>query len=67
MEADLNLVDLGAGDAKKTLILLEECQKKGKELTYIPIDISRGSNEKLSQTLHEKLPKLNAQIITGEF
>lgn len=67
MEADFNLVDLGAGDAKKTYILLRECQKQGKELTYIPVDISQGSNEKLAESLSQKLPKLNAHIITGEF
>lgn len=67
MKGDFNLVDLGAGDAKKTLILLEESQRQGRGLTYIPIDISRGSNEKLFDTLSEKFPNLNAQIITGEF
>jgi len=60
-------VDLGAGDATKTLILLKEAQRLGKDLTYIPIDISKGSNDKLAGTLTKQLPQLNSHIITGEF
>jgi L-histidine N-alpha-methyltransferase len=60
-------VDLGAGDAIKTMILLEEAQRLGKDLTYIPIDISKGSNEKLAVNLSKQLPHLSSHIITGEF
>ena len=43
-----NLVDLGAGDGVKTMVLLEACMKK-KEVMYVPIDISKGSNEELAK------------------
>lgn len=39
-----NLVDLGAGDGVKTIVLLE-ASLKNKEVMYVPIDISKGSNE----------------------
>jgi uncharacterized SAM-dependent methyltransferase len=36
---------LRAGDATKTQIFLKEGQSTGKDLTYVPIDISKGSNQ----------------------
>ena len=61
-----NLVDLGAGDGVKTMVLLEVCMKK-KEVMYVPIDISKGSNEELAKELKRKVPGVNATIVTGTY
>jgi L-histidine N-alpha-methyltransferase len=44
MGSTFNLIDLGAGDGSKTMILIKEALAQKKDITYVPIDISRGSN-----------------------
>lgn len=46
-----NLVDLGAGDGRKTKILIEEGLKKKCDFSYIPIDYSRGLAEDLTKDI----------------
>lgn len=38
-----NLVDLGAGDGKKTMILIEEALRMNADFQFVPIDISEGA------------------------
>lgn len=53
MPGEFNLVDLGAGDGTKSLVLLQEALKTGKTTVFVPIDISKGSNEQLAARLHQ--------------
>lgn len=46
-----NLVDLGAGDGRKTKILIEEGIKKNSNFSYMPIDYSRGLAEDLTKDI----------------
>ena len=63
-----NLVDLGAGDALKTKILLKEALKEGYDFSYIAVDISDDSNKVLAENLKEVTEnKLDMTIITGTF
>ncbi|MFC1978613.1 L-histidine N(alpha)-methyltransferase [Chloroflexota bacterium] len=39
----VNLVELGAGDGKKTFLLLEHFLEKGLQFRYVPIDISESA------------------------
>ncbi len=39
-EESFDLVDLGAGDAMKTSILIHECLAQSQNMTYVPVDIS---------------------------
>ena len=39
-DGPINLVELGAGDGKKTFLLLEHFLEKGLQFRYVPIDIS---------------------------
>lgn len=64
---EFNLIDLGAGDGIKTMILLEEGVKMKKHITYVPIDFSNGSNEVLGKALKKKLPNVDATIITSTY
>ena len=62
-----NLVELGAGDGKKTQFLLEAAMKEEYDMEYVPIDISHDSNLLLSEHLKEHQPNLNMTIITALF
>ena len=53
-----NLVELGAGDGRKTSILIDHFIKKGLRFKYIPIDISEGAMQFLMQLMNKKFPKL---------
>lgn len=48
------LIELGAGDGGKTLILLDQFIKSGMKIHYAPIDISEGAIIQLVDTLESK-------------
>ena len=58
-----DLIELGAGDGKKTKILLKELVDKNYDFDYLPIDISQNVLNELKLTLKEEIPevKVNAQ------
>jgi L-histidine Nalpha-methyltransferase len=64
---NFDLVDLGAGDAAKTKILLRELLAEHVALTYIPIDISAHAMEDLTEELHRELPALPVKALTSEY
>jgi L-histidine Nalpha-methyltransferase len=66
-QTSFDLIDLGAGDAAKTKILLREMLAEHLPFTYIPIDISAHAMDELSQTLHQQLPALPVKALTSEY
>ncbi len=62
-----DLIELGAGDGKKTKVLLEELLKQQRNFTYIPIDISKNAIDRLSQSLAAKWPTMNIQGEQGTY
>ncbi|ARN79085.1 L-histidine N(alpha)-methyltransferase [Nonlabens spongiae] len=56
-----DLIELGAGDGKKTKLLLEQLHKDQVEFTYIPIDISKHSIDELTKSLKKKWPEMDVQ------
>jgi len=62
-----NLVELGAGDGRKTSILLEHFLNKKFDFQYIPIDISKASIQSLTERLNIKFPELIAKGIVAEY
>lgn len=56
------LIELGAGDGGKTLILLEQFLKSGKEIHYAPIDISEGAIKQLVDTLESKFSDASIEV-----
>lgn len=48
-----NLIELGSGDGRKTVVILEELLQQGHDFEYIPIDISSDA----TRTLLEKFEK----------
>ncbi len=53
-QESFQLIELGAGDGRKTLILLEQFLKNGMQIHYAPIDISEGAIKNLVVTLESK-------------
>jgi len=61
------LVDLGAGDAKKTKVLLEHFYKNNASFSYIPIDINRDVLEDLEESLNRDIPGLETLPVLAEY
>lgn len=66
-DGPFNLVDLGAGDGKKTMILLEELRRAGADFTFVPIDISEGAMRALVATIHERMPDVKVEGLVSEY
>lgn len=65
--APLNLVDLGAGDGRKTRVLLEHCTKAGKDFRYVPIDISEGAMRTLVESVRTHTPEVEIEGLVSEY
>lgn len=63
----INLIDLGAGDGKKTKILLRYMVQNDFDFVYKPIDISKTILEELKNSLKKELPTLKVEPETGEY
>ncbi|MFO8235934.1 MAG: L-histidine N(alpha)-methyltransferase [Bacteroidales bacterium] len=61
------LIELGAGDAVKTQILLKHFQQKKTEFTYVPIDISQHVLTLLESDLFKNLPSIDVRPFQGEY
>ena len=64
---EFDLVELGPGDASKSMYLLNEILRTGVDFTYYPIDISSNVIQTLEKTLPEKFPALQMQGLNGEY
>ena len=62
-----DLVELGAGDASKTIYLLQHLKQVGCDFQYVPIDISRTMIQYLQQELPKKLPGLFVKGLNGDY
>jgi dimethylhistidine N-methyltransferase len=62
-----DVVELGAGDASKSIYLLKELLKKGLIFTYFPVDISANVISTLQKELPKKLPSLQINGLNGEY
>lgn len=63
----INLVDLGAGDGRKTYILLRHLLRTGQDVTLVPIDISEAAMQVLMADVEVLFPALSVQGIVGEY
>ena len=64
---EFDIVELGAGDATKSIHLLKELKQKDFNFTYYPIDISSNVIELLENNLPEELPGLKVKGLNGEY
>lgn len=66
-ENGLDLIELGAGDGKKTKVLLKYMADNKFNFIYKPIDISENAVEMLSTNLAQEMPTLNVDAEVGEY
>ena len=62
-----DLIEFGAGDGKKTKVLLNHFLNQGIDFTYQPIDISQNALNLLADDLRQSLPNLNLETLRGEY
>jgi len=62
-----DLIELGAGDGKKTKVLLRELVENDVDFTYKPIDISQNSIDNLTADLLDIFPDLDVQGEQGTY
>lgn len=62
-----DLIELGAGDGKKTKILLQELLENQYSFTYHPIDISKNAVDGLTEDLNTEFPDLLVEGLVGEY
>ncbi len=66
-ENGLDLIELGAGDGKKTKILLKYMVENKFNFIYKPIDISENAVEMLTANLAQEMPALHIDAEVGEY
>jgi L-histidine Nalpha-methyltransferase len=62
-----HLIDLGAGDALKTKILLKQLAQCHASFNYVPVDISKDAMLQLTDSLDKALPDIDVQAVVGEY
>lgn len=63
----LNLIELGAGNGKKTKVVLEQLLKQEKQFRYIPIDISGSALAELKDSLAMEFPDIMVTPKQGSY
>lgn len=66
-ENGLDLIELGAGDGKKTKVLLKYMAENNFNFVYKPIDISENALKLLSKALAKEMPTLTVNTKNGEY
>lgn len=62
-----NLVDLGAGDGRKTKVVLEHLHGLGVPVRYVPIDISESAIEGLVSDVQATFPGMEVEGLVSEY
>ncbi len=62
-----DIIEFGAGDGSKTISLLKTISTLNPEIVYKPVDISRSALLKLTQNVASELPRLQMQLIEGDY
>lgn len=64
---EFDLVELGAGDGKKTKILLRHLYSEGIPFQFIPIDISENALNELELSINNELPLVKVKTLQGTY
>ena len=65
--ASFKLLELGAGDGKKTKILLKYLSENNYKFKYQPIDISQNALDGLEKSLQNELPQVSVETRQGTY
>ncbi|MGB3591683.1 MAG: L-histidine N(alpha)-methyltransferase [Nonlabens sp.] len=66
-DTGFDLIELGAGDGKKTKVLLQELHQHQCDFTYIPIDISQHAIDDLQNSIKSRWPEMDVQGEQGTY
>tara|TARA_B100000929_G_C15504113_1_gene418320 strand:+ start:574 stop:1542 length:969 start_codon:yes stop_codon:yes gene_type:complete len=66
-DAGFDLIELGAGDGKKTKVILKELVDKNYKFNYLPVDISQNVLEELETSLAEEISEVDVKIQQGTY
>lgn len=66
-ENGFDLIELGAGDGKKTKILLKYLAENKVEFDYLPVDISQHSLNQLEKSIHQAIPEVKVKTLQGMY
>lgn len=64
---EIDVIELGAGDGTKTVYFLKALMDVGKEITYIPLDISDNVLKINKEHISSQLPGLKIEPIAGDY
>ena len=67
VQQPFDLVDLGAGDGRKTMILLAHLARLGAVVRYVPIDISEAAVADLTERIRDALPTIEVAGLVSEY
>ena len=67
LDRPLNLIDLGAGDGRKTVVLLDYLRAQGAQVRYVPIDISESAMADLVERMSQRYPDLPIGGLVSEY
>lgn len=62
-----DLIELGAGDGKKTKVLLKYLSEKGIDFSYLPIDISQNVLDGLKDSVQKEIPGIDIKPQQGTY
>jgi dimethylhistidine N-methyltransferase len=65
--ANLSVVELGAGTATKTRLILEALARQQKKVTYIPVDVSHSALTHCATSLEQALPQIKVEPIVADY
>jgi L-histidine Nalpha-methyltransferase len=63
----LTLVELGAGTASKTCILIEELLQRQSRVLFYPIDVSSSALQEAEKQLEQRFPQLRVNPIVADY
>ncbi|MFV8226196.1 L-histidine N(alpha)-methyltransferase [Christiangramia aquimixticola] len=66
-ESGFDLIELGAGDGKKTKVLLKEFVAQKFNFNYLPVDISANVLEGLEESVKKEIPEVNIKVQQGTY
>lgn len=65
--SELDVIELGAGDGTKTVHFLKGLINAGKNITYLPLDISANVLKINEKNVQSQLPNLEIESIAGDY
>ena len=63
----VDVIELGAGDGRKTKVLLSLLEAAGKSFSYMPVDISESAVDELVESMRADYPNMDIVGFVGEY